>query len=177
MYRILNMSSALQPIGHRLRELRLARGMTQQQLATAVGISRTTLVQIEQGKDAQASNLAAVAHALDAPLGLLSESPDLALRRQARANQQAKLAVSREKHLKIAVLLALGGEPAKEILKQARAMVALWRARELCSPTYIEQWQRILEAAPQQVAHNLLSMDESWAPALRQNTPFATAPA
>jgi hypothetical protein len=31
-----------------------------------------------------------------------------------------------------------------------------------------------LDAEPQQIAKNLLALDEEWGPALRQNTPFAT---
>ena len=48
MYRILVMSTSLKHIAKDLRTLRIAKGMTQQALADAAGISRTTLVQIEK---------------------------------------------------------------------------------------------------------------------------------
>lgn len=175
MYRILYMSSSLQQLGAALRSLRLAKAMSQQALAAAAGISRTTLIQIEKGKDAQVSSVELAAQVLGAEFGILSESPAMARRRQARADHQAKLAASREKHLKIAVKLALGGVEAVSLKEHALRMVDLWREKALCSPVYIERWRHILNAEPPQVAQSILAMDEEWGPALRQNTPFATA--
>ena len=172
MYRIPNMS-ALQHIGQTLRTLRESKAMSQQALAGAAGISRTTLIQIEKGKDAQASSIEAAARVLGVDFGLLHEPPDMALRREARAQLMAKQAASREKHLKIALQLALGGEKAQALQQGALQMVQMWKARQLCSPTYIERWQQILEASPAQVAQNMLDMDDEWGAALRQNTPFA----
>jgi hypothetical protein len=51
-------------------------------------------------------------------------------------------------------------------------MVARWKERNLCSPTYIDRWQTILDAPPEQVATNILNIDPQWAAALYQNTPF-----
>ena len=109
MYRILVMPSSLQNIANDLRALRIAKGMTQQALADAAGISRTTLVQIEKGKDAQMSSIAMAGQVLGVTVGVLQESPEIARRRQARVDNQTKLAASREKHLKLAVKFALGG--------------------------------------------------------------------
>lgn len=169
------MQSSSQNIGKTLRSLRIAQTLSQEALAVAAGISRTTLIQIEKGKDTQMSSVEGVARVLGVEFGILSESPELARRRQARAQLQTRLAISREKHLKIAVKFALGGEEAMSMKQSALRMVKLWKDKQLCSPVYIERWSHILAAEPQQVAQSLLAMDDEWGPALRQNTPFAMA--
>lgn len=163
-------------IGAQLRALRAAQGRSQQALAKAAGVSRSTLVQMEKGADAQLSNYQGVARELGTALTLGGESPALAQRRLARLENQAKLGASREKHLRIAATLALGGAPAKALQSEALRMVALWKEKDLCSPVYIERWTQMLDTSPQAAARNLLSMDEEWGPALRQNTPFAVTP-
>jgi DNA-binding XRE family transcriptional regulator len=168
------MQSNLQDIGQSLRGLRIAKSMTQEALAVAAGISRTTLVQIEKGKDAQFSKVEAIAHVMGAQIGVLVEPAQMVLRRQARADLQAKQAASREKHLKIALIFALGSAEAEVLKERALRMVALWKERELCSPVYIDRWQGILSGSLQDVAQGILRMDGEWGPALRQNTPFAT---
>ena len=174
MYRMLVMLESLQTIAKELRELRVAKGMTQQALADAAGISRTTLVQIEKGKDAQLSSIAMTGQVLGVTVGVLQESPGLARRRQARADNQTKLAALREKHLKIALTFALGGPAALSLKKDALRMAKLWQDKQLCSPVYIERWLKILNAKPMQIAQSLATMDDEWGPAMRQNTPFAT---
>ncbi len=173
MYRILVMNSASQSIGAALRSARISKSLSQQALAEAVGISRTTLIQIEKGKDAQMSNVEMTAQALGVEFGILHESAQMARRRTARVEHQAKLAASREKHLKIAVQFALGGAQAARLKTDALRMVQLWKDKQLCSPVYIDRWQAILHAEPAQIAQSLLAMDDAWGPALRQNTPFA----
>ena len=174
MYRILVMLSPLQIIAKDLRSLRIAKNMTQQALADAAGISRTTLVQIEKGKDAQLSSIAMAGHVLGVTVGVLKEPPEMARRRQARVDNQTKLAASREKHLKIAVKFALNGSEALALKNEALRMVKLWQDKQLCSPVYIERWLKILNAKPIQIAQSLSTMDDEWGPAMRQNTPFAT---
>ena len=139
-------------------------------------MSRTTLFQIEKGKDAQLSKVEAVARVLGAYIAVQSESPQLTLRRQARADAQVRQAASREKHLRLAVQFALGGAPAQRLKDDALRMVALWSERSLCSPVYVHRWQAILQADPQSIAQALLAMDDEWGAALRQNTPFALDP-
>lgn len=167
------MKFSLLELGKTLKSLRLSRRLSQEELASAAGISRTTVVQIEKGKDAQASSIEAMAQLLGAQLGIVTESQEMRERRQARAENQTKLMASREKHLRIAVQLALGGPTAQTLLAGALRMVQQWHEQQLCSPVYIERWRSILEAPPAQVASNLLAMDDEWGPALRQNTPFA----
>lgn len=57
-------------LGNQLRSLRELRGgMTQQQLAEAVGVSRQTIVAIERNKYPPSLEVAfRIAHALDVPL-------------------------------------------------------------------------------------------------------------
>ena len=173
MYRILVMISSRQSIGEALRSARIAKALSQQALASVVGISRTTLIQIEKGKDAQMSSVEMTAQALGVEFGILSESAEMGRRRRARSEHQAKLTASREKHLKIAVQFALGGAQAAQLKADALRMVQLWKDKQLCSPVYIERWGNILNAEAVQIAQNLLAMDDAWGPALRQNTPFA----
>jgi transcriptional regulator with XRE-family HTH domain len=61
-------------IGGRIKELREAAGMTQQQLAVKAGISLSNLSQIEQGKkdDPRLSTLVAVADVPSVSLDLLA---------------------------------------------------------------------------------------------------------
>lgn len=176
MCRILYMSS-LQKMGMDLRTLRLAKGLSQEALASTAGISRTTLIQIEKGSDAQVSGYESTARVLGVALGILAESPAMARRRQARADEQVKQSAAREKHLRIAVQFAMGGAPAAALKADALRMVKLWKDKQLCSAVYIERWQKILDAEPKQIAQRILGMDEEWGPALRQNTPFVVAAA
>jgi len=53
-------------IGSRIREARKARKMTQGQLAKKVGMSQGSLSELETGESAGTTNLAAIAHALQA---------------------------------------------------------------------------------------------------------------
>lgn len=170
------MMTSAATIGQSIRQQRVAKDIAQDVLASAAGISRATLIQIEKGKDARLSSLEGVGRVLGLQIGIVAESPELVRRRQARADNEAKLAVSREKHLKIAVQLALGGSQAQTLKTQALRMVRLWKERALCSPVYIERWQQILDAPPRDIARSLLALDaDAWGPALRQNTPFAVS--
>lgn len=173
MTRIQVMSSSLLSIGPALRAGRAAMGLSQDALAMTAGISRTTLVQIEKGNDAQVSSVEKVGRVLGVTFGILAESPAMARKRQARSDNQMKLAASREKHLNLAVQFALGGAPARALKDDALQMVQRWEDQQLCSPVYITRWRDILNAEPTQIARNLLAMDDDWGPALRQNTPFA----
>jgi transcriptional regulator with XRE-family HTH domain len=62
----LNVEELMTPIGLKLRQLRDAAGLTQQQVAVAAGLSVSIISQIEQGKNAdpRGSTLKAIAGAL-----------------------------------------------------------------------------------------------------------------
>jgi transcriptional regulator with XRE-family HTH domain len=66
------------PIRENVKRLRAAAGLTQQQLATAAGLSVSVVSQIEQGtnEDPRLSTLAALARALGASLDALAVSTE-----------------------------------------------------------------------------------------------------
>lgn len=60
---------SLTALGHAVRDARLARGLTQLELAAAVGLNRAHLGHVEQGRrNATYRTLASIALALDTPL-------------------------------------------------------------------------------------------------------------
>jgi hypothetical protein len=122
------------------------------------------------------SSIAMTGQVLGVALGMLQESPEMARRRQARADNQTRLAGSREKHLKLAVKLPLGGPEATALKRDALRMVKLWQDGRLCSPVYIARWRKILNATPLKVAQSLATMDDEWSPVMRQNTALRTKP-
>jgi len=66
------MSSIIDNFGRRVRELRLARGLSQEELAFRAGVHRTYLGSIERGERNPAlKNIAAIADALDVSLAEL----------------------------------------------------------------------------------------------------------
>lgn len=64
------------PIKERVRELRIARGMTQQALAVAAGLSISAVVHIEAGRipDPRLSTVKALAQALGVPVDELARN-------------------------------------------------------------------------------------------------------
>lgn len=62
---LLSDDAALSELGRRLAETRLARGMTQAQLARAAGVSKRTVERLEAGGSTQLTNLVRCLRALD----------------------------------------------------------------------------------------------------------------
>lgn len=80
-------------IGTRIRNARQERGWTQDQLATAIGVSRSAVAQWETGRAGQVTtNLTRIAQALDVSVGILlhGESPAM------RGDETALLRLYRE---------------------------------------------------------------------------------
>ena len=77
-------------------------------------------------------------------------------------------------HLRIALDLVLGERAAVAGLAEARKIVELWKRERVCSPFYFDAWKKILTGSPRAVGKALARMDEQWAPALLQNTPFGS---
>jgi transcriptional regulator with XRE-family HTH domain len=73
----------LEPLGATIRELRLERGLTQQQLADACGFERVFIIAIEKGRqNASARTLIKLAAALRVqPLDLFSRYTKAAMRK------------------------------------------------------------------------------------------------
>ena len=89
------MTSFRQNMGEALRSARLAQPPSQHALAAAVAISRTTLIQIEKGEDAQMPNVELTAKALGVAFGILSELAEMARRRTAHRTNLSSWAVCR----------------------------------------------------------------------------------
>lgn len=64
------------PPGERVRVLRRARGLTQDELARATGVSRSAVAQWETGRAGYGNKLSLLAQVLDVPVGHLKVEPD-----------------------------------------------------------------------------------------------------
>lgn len=96
----------------------------------------------------------------------------LSLRRQARAEQVEVVLRRLERHRAIAQNLLEGpSEITLNLMTQARAMVALWRAERICSLDYIEQWDSVLGQSAVAIAAGITTESASW-DAMRQCSPF-----
>jgi transcriptional regulator with XRE-family HTH domain len=67
----------LRELGRRVRQRRLAKNLTQESLAEMAGVSRMTVVKLEQGRTATLLTFVQVLHALGSLDGLESFLPDL----------------------------------------------------------------------------------------------------
>ena len=89
-------SEILKELGGRLRSYRLQMNVTQAELATRAGVSRTTIRDAEFGKDSQLSTLVKLLRALgrldnlDAFLPAPSVSPIQLMKRQGKPRQRAR---------------------------------------------------------------------------------------
>lgn len=168
--------NTLKGLGSRVRERRLAAGISQAGAARAAGVGRSTLIHFEQGrKDIRLSNALAIADAVGTSLGIESANSPQVDRFRARAEHQAKLGRRRERHLALAVDLAMGRSAALKALRDARSMVKLWQRDHTCSEYYIREWSRILSGSPSRVAGRMREIPEGWRDAMFQNTPFSMA--
>jgi transcriptional regulator with XRE-family HTH domain len=161
-------------VGPSLRKLREKKGLSQDAVAKAARIGRSTLVRLEAGADARLSNVAAVANVLGAEVEAAAEPRNIVQRRQARLEQAARIEAVQGAHFRIALNLVLGEPAAIKGLEEARKMVNLWEHERVCSPFYIDTWKRILGGSPREVGKALSRLDEQWARALLQNTPFGS---
>ncbi|MGQ0750196.1 MAG: helix-turn-helix transcriptional regulator [Betaproteobacteria bacterium] len=160
--------------GGSLRKLREKQGLSQEAVAKAAGIGRSTLVHLEGGADARLSRIQAVAKVLGADIEPVAERSELLERRQARLQQALRAQFLQNAHLRIAARL-LSEDPSEiEALEDARRMVSLWERERVCSPFYIEAWKKLLSGPPKKVGKGLAQIDEKWEPALLQNTPFGS---
>lgn len=159
-------------IGALIHRTRLARGLTQQQLARSARVSRTVLSRLEQGKAlaVQSDVLDRLFEALGTELPVGAAGDDL--RRQARAEQQRRLEANRTRHLRLAVALASDARTAEPLIARARERVELWRARRSCSPRYIEGWAQALNLPPVGVAQAMSGFGD-WEDAMFQNSPWS----
>ncbi len=158
--------------GTAFRVLREKKGLSQDAVAKAAGIGRSTLVHLENGADVRLSKIAAVAKALDAGIETNAEPKEIVERRQARLELSLRLLTLHNAHLRIALDLLLDEPATVAALDQARAMVELWARDKVCSAFYIDSWRNLLTGSAQEVGTALARMDKNWESALMQNSPF-----
>jgi len=158
--------------GDSFRLLREKKGLSQEAVAKAAGIGRSTLVHLENGADVRLSKIAAVAKALETHIEARMEPADLAERRQARQQLSLRMLALQNAHLHIALDLLLDEPAAIAALDQAREMVELWARDKVCSGFYIDAWRKLLTGSPREIGAALARMDKKWESALMQNSPF-----
>lgn len=88
-------AAVLEEIGHRLRQARLGRNLTQRQVAGEAGVSEVTINKVERGEPAKLVTLIRILRVLDLLDGLQAGIPETApspldeLRRHGRGRQRA----------------------------------------------------------------------------------------
>ena len=161
--------------GDLIKKGRMAKGLTQVELARVAGVSRTVLSKLEQGKPrpVQTDVLDRILHALGlAPQ--LAADPVLENRLRARTEQRARLEQQRSRHLRLAVDLASKPAHARMLIARARNRVELWRSSKTCSPLYVRRWSELLALPSGRLARRMASLGE-WEAALFQNSPWTWA--
>jgi transcriptional regulator with XRE-family HTH domain len=104
----------LEQIGARIAEARRARGWTQGELATQVGVSRSAVAQWETGRAGQVTaNLARIAAVLDVGIEHLMHGPDKRLTAHA---------VNAEETAMLRMFRACGADDRQILLRTARRL-------------------------------------------------------
>lgn len=99
-------------------------------------------------------------------------SEDLA-RQLTRANQALIEKDRLIKHHQIALdLVTALPNHRDQMIGGARAAVARWDSKRLCSREHIERWNEILDMEPKKMAITMVSAIDGWGPSLRQNSPW-----
>ncbi len=169
------MKQAINRLGQNLRTARESGKRSQEEVASAAKVGRSTLLHIESGKGASLSKIMAIAHVLGADVVLSDPQSVRAVRRMARMEHDAKVQLVKEAHLRLAVLMLGNAAAGKPLIDEAKKTVRLWRVNKSCSPFYIKSWEKLLSGSVREVGKSLGAIDERWSSALLQNTPFASA--
>ena len=162
--------------GSLVKARRARKGLTQAELARVARVSRTVLSRLECGNAnaVQTDVLDRLLKALDFDPRIVDGPDPGEARKQARRDQQARLELQRDRHLRLAIHLAAGGKAARPMIERALARVELWRRKRTCSPLYIKRWSKILALPPGKMASAMASLGE-WEDALFQNSPWSWA--
>lgn len=159
--------------GKLIKESRLRKGLTQEDLAMKAQVSRAVLSRLEQGKEAKPVQ----SDTLDRLLAALEVRPHVDAsggvdsRRLARLEEEIRRLERKERHLRLAVRLARNESAAAPLVTKARHHVDLWRRTRSCSPFYIDRWSRVLALPPREIAKEISSFGE-WEDAMLQNSPW-----
>ena len=170
-----NLKQAIKRLGQNLRAVRESGKRTQEDVASAAKIGRSTLLHVESGKGASLSKIMAIAHVLGTDIVLADPESGEAVRRVARLEHDAKVQLAKEAHLRLAVLMLGDAVAGKSLINDAKKTVRLWRVNKSCSEFYIKSWEKLLSGSVREVGKSLGAIDERWSNALLQNTPFSSA--
>ncbi len=106
--------------GRRLRALRTGRGLTQEELARQLGVSKSALCMYERGeREPRRETLLAVARLFGVDLGELFGLPRTAHLDRIPAPSDADLALSPDERLLLELYRALGSEQRAALLREA----------------------------------------------------------
>lgn len=106
----------------------------------------------------------------------LSQAHELDERRAARAAQQQVELLRLMAHQRLAIgLLCAAPAQQRTQIAAAQRVVDRWEREQLCSQDYIRRWRAWLALPAAQLARRMCSDAQGWGPAMRQNSPFATA--
>jgi transcriptional regulator with XRE-family HTH domain len=164
-----------QQYGRLIKEARLRKRFTQEDLARKAGVSRAVLSKLEQGKSkpVQSDTLDRLLAALEVRPQVDSSS-GVDSRKLARLEQEIRRLGRRERHLRLAVRLTEDESAAAALVAKARQRVDLWRRNGSCSPFYIDRWSQALALPPREIAKEMASLGE-WEDAMLQNSPWSWA--
>lgn len=162
--------------GKLVKDQRVRKGLTQKALSDAARVSRAVLSRLEQCKSqpVQTDTIERLLRALDIDPQVLDRPAPGDARKMARLEQQRKLELQRNRHLRIAVELAADARGASAMVTRARERVELWRSKQSCSAFYIDRWSELLALPPRKLAKAMASLGE-WEDALFQNSPWSWA--
>ena len=162
--------------GSLIKAARDRRGLRQSDLARSANVSRSVLSRLERSKalPVQTDILDRLFAALDIEPRVSDNAAPDAARIHARLEQQAKVGQQRNRHLRLALDLAVDAQLAQRMIAKARDRVELWRSKRSCSPLYIERWSEILALPPRPMAQAIASLGE-WEDAMFQNSPWSWA--
>ena len=163
-------------LSRRIRERRKELGFSQQRLAEAAAVSRTTLSHVERARapHVRMDVLDRICRALELEPRLAAAGAPDAGRLAARVAHAARVQAQRERHLRLAVQLAADPRAARGRIERARRMVGLWRRNRTCSPQYIRRWTELLALPPAALALRMSSLADQ-EDALFQNSPWSSA--
>ena len=158
-------------LGQQLRSARVARGLSQEDVARLAEVSRATVVALERSPGAaRVHSLLSAARVCGLAVNAQESSPQLLERRLARAQQAQREGERYALHMRLAAKLLMG--QASEPLRMARRAVAQWARGRTCSTFYIEAWSRLLRGTQPAVGKRLADLSLQEGAALFQNTPF-----
>lgn len=160
-------------LGGLVKKARLAKGLTQGELAQRANVSRSVLSRLEQGKPrpVQTDVLDRIFATLEVKPRMIPDSL-VEERRRVRLEQEARVEHQRIRHLRLAVTLASNRAGARKLIARARQRVELWRSNKTCSAFYVKRWSALLALPPVELARAMACLGE-WEDALFQNTPWS----